>query len=31
MGNIMVEAAVMVRETNEAAYLAAVYDGIPEP
>jgi hypothetical protein len=25
------EAAVMVRETNEAAYLATVYNGDPEP
>jgi hypothetical protein len=31
MGNIIGEAAVMVRETNEAAYLATVYDDNPEP
>jgi hypothetical protein len=29
--NILVEAEVMVRETNEAYYLATVYDGNPEP
>jgi hypothetical protein len=29
--NIMVKAAVMVLETTEAAYLATVYDGNPEP
>jgi hypothetical protein len=28
---MMGEAAVMVREANEAAYLATVYDGNPEP
>jgi hypothetical protein len=29
--NIRGEAAIMVRDTNEAAYLATVYDGNPEP
>jgi hypothetical protein len=29
--NIRGEAAVMVRETTEAVYLATVYDGNPEP
>jgi hypothetical protein len=29
--NIQGETAVMVRETNEAAYLATVYEGNPEP
>jgi hypothetical protein len=29
--NIRGEAAILVKETNEAAYLATVYDGNPEP